>query len=125
MAKGKKTGGRNFTRGNNFGRGRKPLPKELRELRAASYNELCRTIIAVMWMTEKEASEINIEELSLVERIVLKAFLDGEHNFIIYLWNRIWGKPTESHRIIDEDSHDRQLIIVSNDFLPQIEDKTA
>ena len=106
-----------FKPGNKFGKGGKRLPKEIKELRKESYERLMETIARAENLTADNVAQIDQSTLTLSQRFILQAYIKQDFKIIQYLQDRFYGRPVESHRLVDEDGNDRELII-SNDFLP-------
>ncbi len=100
MAVGKKTGGRNFEKGNTLGQGRPKVPEDLKQSRSANRENFER-ILSVY--TKKTASEINLalksSELPILEMIVAKilavAFNEGDPRRTEFILDRLIGTPRE------------------------------
>ena len=95
MAKGKKTGGKNFPKGHRFG-GRKPLPDDIKEARTLSYNEMCRTVIEVRGLTPEKVKKLDIEKETLGKRAIMNAFVKLDYRGIKDYEDRLWGKAKEN-----------------------------
>lgn len=96
MAKGKKTGGRNFPAGNSFG-GRPPLPPELKAVRRLTRTEFERIANKYLWMTPAELAAVLVDpETPMLERVIVrvlsKADDEGEFGPIEWLAQRLIGK---------------------------------
>ena len=98
MAKGKKTGGRDYSKGHSMG-GRKPLPPEIKELSNATKPEIIVAYWKISHLTTKEIKEIKISKLSLLEQGILntmKKFAStGSTGDIARIWAECHGKPIE------------------------------
>jgi len=100
MAKGKKTGGRNFKKGEG---GRKPLPEDIKMARNLSYEEMCKTVIEVRNLSPEEVREENMDKMPLGKRAILNAYVKLDYMGIKVYEDRLWGKPKESVEIEIED----------------------
>lgn len=94
MAKGKKTGGKNFEVGNTYG-GRKALPDDIKAARNLSYEEMCRTVIDVRNLTPAQVRSMNLEEEPLGKRAIINAYVKMDYRGIVEYENRLWGKARE------------------------------
>jgi len=93
MAKGFKTGGRNFKKGEG---GRKPDPPDIKAAKNMSYEEMCRTVIDVRNMTPAEIKKINLEIIPLGKRAIMNAYVKLDYRGIESYENRLWGRATET-----------------------------
>lgn len=100
MAKGGKTGGRDFQPGNKLGKGRPPIPEDVREIRKISADTVKRLISRYVDMT---AAELKVaaesDETPMLEKmiasVIAKALDAGDYTRIDFLLNRLIGKVTE------------------------------
>lgn len=101
MAKGKKTGGRDFQPGHKFSKGRprgKLIPLEVREIRGEAKVELEALIIEMMGMTEEELNGIaggptaTMAE-KMIASVIIKTINRGDVFRFAFLLDRIIGKP--------------------------------
>lgn len=95
MAKGIKTGGKNFEPGNKLG-GRKALPDDIKLARSLSYSDMCKTVIEVRNLTLKDIVKTNPDEMTLGKRAICRAYEDLDYNAIRGYEDRLWGKARES-----------------------------
>lgn len=100
MAKGKKTGGKNFEPGWAGGPGRPALPADLKEARALTRVDFERLINKFLFMGKSELEKVKASNEStaielLISSIVLKAANDGDHLRTDFLLNRLIGKVQE------------------------------
>lgn len=99
MAKGKKTGGRDFQPGNDFGQGRPPVPEDLKHSRSLNRIQFERTLNKYVHLTGREISQAleNAESNSILEMIVAKildkAFNEGDTRRLEFVLERLIGKP--------------------------------
>jgi hypothetical protein len=93
MAKGRKTGGRDFKKGEG---GRKPLPADIKAARNLSYEDMCRTVIKVRKMTRKDVKAEDNDELELGKRAIMNAYAKLDYRAIYDYENRLWGKAKET-----------------------------
>jgi len=96
MAKGKKTGGRNFKKGEG---GRKPLPEDIKMARNLSYEEMCKTVIEVRKLTPEKVKDENMDKMPLGKRAILNAYAKLDYKGIKEYEDRLWGKAKESYDI--------------------------
>lgn len=97
MAKGRKTGGRDFVPGKPGGPGRPPLPPEVKEARRLTKTEFERIANRYLWTTEAglEASAMDPETPAmerLIISILLTAIKAGDHAKAEWLAMRLLGK---------------------------------
>ena len=95
MATGKKTGGKNFAKGNKIG-GRKALPADIKAARNLSYEDMCRTVIEVREMTPETVKKENMEKVPLGKRAIMNAYAKLDYRGIKDYEDRLWGKSKES-----------------------------
>ena len=93
MAKGKKTGGRDFKKGEG---GRKPLPEDIKAARNMSYEDMCRTVIEVRNLTTEKLKEEEIDKIPLGKRAIINAYAKLEYKGIKDYEDRLWGKAKET-----------------------------
>lgn len=98
MAKGKKTGGRNFEAGHNVGRPQ--LPGDIKGARQLNQIELERMLNDLIYKTPKELQHIlDSNQSSALEGIVAKVIIEagrtGDQFRLDFLLNRLVGKVTE------------------------------
>lgn len=112
MAKGKKTGGKNFQKGiSGNPKGRPKLPEDLKAALRMSKERLQRAIIEMGGMTDEELNKIDQTHMTLEERFIAKSYAKCDYNAIDKLWNRAFGKPVDSHRLVTEDGEDAEFKI--------------
>lgn len=101
MAKGKKTGGRDFQPGHKYGKGQPRLSPEIKAARKMNRIEFDRILNKYIYMTAPEINEvIRSKQIPILEMVVAKvlakAFNDGDHRRIEFILDRIIGKaPTD------------------------------
>jgi len=99
MAKGKKTGGRNFVAGMSGNpHGRPPQTEATRDLRSANRARFEETLTSLIFLTIREVQErIENESVTALEamigRVILSAAGNGDHRRLEFLLNRLIGKP--------------------------------
>ena len=97
MALGQKTGGKNFEKGNQFGKGRPPVSPDLKKLMKLNQNELHRLLNATLDATKEDLMKIQKDESAkAVERafvsIIIKAIQTGDHTRMEWMISRLLGK---------------------------------
>lgn len=96
MAKGKKTGGRNFPKGNTLG-GRRPLPPDVKVARGMAYEDMCRSVIDIRELTVEDAKDLKENPtLALGYRAILEAYISLDFNGIKIYEDRLFGKAAEN-----------------------------
>lgn len=107
MAKGKKTGGKNFEKGNKHSLGRPKLPEELRGVALLSKDHLKRTIFKYLDMSPIQLQDIykEVNTIKAVDLIIIKFIfeaLKGDHYKAEWLMVRSIGRVSEDS---EEDSN--------------------
>lgn len=109
IAKGKKTGGRDFQPGQPAGPGRpkvSPEIKEIRRLDQANFIKLCHLAAS---MTRKEAKAyLGKADASQIERAMVRQWkqaADGSLPALTYLTDRMFGRPGQ-----DQDQANLELL---------------
>lgn len=98
MAKGKKTGGRNFQKGHSISR--PPLPIEVIEARKLNKAEAEITLNKFLHMSFYEMESFlnnhsnQVHEL-LVARVLFEAIKNGDHMKLEWVYYRLFGKQNE------------------------------
>lgn len=103
MAKGKKTGGRDFKPGEG---GRPRLPEDIKKARQMSLENFLRCVCEVELMTPNEVKGINLDELPLGKRAIINAYAKLDYRAIKDFQDRLWGKAKES---IDVTTNDESI----------------
>ena len=108
MAKGKKTGGRDFPKGHKFGKGRPKIPEEVKKARELNKAQASLILNKYFWQSEAELKKVmNDPKVSIGEKgivaILMKAKKDGDQHKMEWLFQRLIGKvPDESkHGLMD------------------------
>lgn len=109
MAKGKKTGGRDFAKGHTLG-GRRKLSSDIRAARSVSYEQMCRTVINTRNMTPAELKQIDLENISLGKRAIINAYAKMDYRAIKEYEDRLWGKAKETVALMDETDYSQQMV---------------
>jgi hypothetical protein len=98
MAKGKKTGGRDFKKGEG---GRKPLPPEIKAISNATKPQIISAYWKIANLSVESVREFKPE--NLIEAGIMKCVLDfaktGKTSDICKIWAECHGRPVESHDI--------------------------
>ena len=108
MAKGKKTGGRDFQKGHSLG-GRKKLPADLQAARNLAFEEMCRTVINTRNMTPAELKGLDLENMPLGQRAIINAYAKPDYRAMKDCEDRLWGKPKETVALMDETDFSEQF----------------
>lgn len=100
MAKGKKTGGRDFKKGHKGGPGKPPVPPDLRAARDLTRLEFERTANKYLFMKKLDFQKaINDPEIPMFElmmaNIVFKATTEGDERRLEFLCSRLIGKVVQ------------------------------
>lgn len=100
MAKGTKTGGKNFEKGNTHGKGRPLIPTDLKSVRKLSSDEAQRLIVMFASMTPEELVQTIKDPKtpamhSLLCNIILKGISGGDSQRMEFLFSRTIGKVLE------------------------------
>lgn len=119
MAKGKKTGGRNFKPGNKGGPGRAPRTKAEKKLARMTKTQFENICFKLIRMTSSELEKHNIDRHTKVlekmcGRIIERAYKSGDHIRLDFFLNRLFGKVKETIQIDRDpirDMSDEELAI--------------
>ena|SRR3990167_4232937 len=112
MAKGIKTGGRNFPKGHKICGGRKPLPADVRAARNMAYSEMCQTVIRIRSMTAVDVAKLDRKKLTLGELAILNAYVKQDYRGIKEYEDRLFGKATEKISLQNESENPLSVQIV-------------
>lgn len=115
MAKGKKTGGKNFEPGHSFSKGRPKLPDEFKAAMLLSKDKLKNLISKYIFMTPVELMALgedqqNIKAIDLIIIQFIGQALKGDHYKAEWLIQRSIGKVTEEQEVKDESTAHSKLI---------------
>lgn len=115
MAIGKKTGGKNFEKGNQFSLGRPQVPDDLKGVSILSREHLKRTIFKYLDMTPTDLQDLSKDasNVKAVDLIIIKFIFDalkGDHYKAEWLIQRSIGKVTEEQEVKDESTAHSKLI---------------
>lgn len=100
MARGKKTGGKDFAPGNSHGKGRPKVPEDVKEARKLNQVEFERVANKYLYLTRDElkaslaAPATTVVEL-LVGSIIGQAVQKGDHTRMEFLLNRLIGRVVD------------------------------
>lgn len=103
MAKGKKTGGRDFKPGQSGNpAGKAPTPVDVRDARKENTYEVTRILTKHLAMSREQLAIVvrNPQTTSmelLVAGIILKAITGGDHSRATFIFDRAFGKVPEVH----------------------------
>lgn len=112
MAKGKKTGGRNFQKGvSGNPKGRPPLPKELNEALRMTRKEFTELLVKYLAYSLEDLKKTQkAKETKALDRIVIavivNAIAKGDDRRLDFLMNRIIGKVKD---VIEHETADGQI----------------
>ena len=100
MAKGTKTGGKDFEKGHLGGPGRPPLPGDIKEAPKLNLDELERVLNRFLYMTRAELQDVvKAPETPLIDAlvgsIVARAIQGGDHARLDFILNRLVGRVQE------------------------------
>ncbi len=136
MAKGKKTGGKNFQPGVVTNpEGRPKIPEELKEVRRMTRSEVELRILELWQKPEPEIKAILDDPKTslrdkMIMRVMLRAIAKGDHAGLGFIMDTTFGKKMESSlegtptiRVVIEDYRKKDLPIIldhpiSNRALP-------
>lgn len=108
MAKGIKTGGRNFTKGNSFGAsGRPRLPGDIRDARTYMREETERIVTKMAAMTFEQLQEfIKAKKGTVYEMAIASCYFKsvsrGETGNLNFFLDRIVGRPKQHVEVSGE-----------------------
>ena len=101
MAKGKKTGGKDFEPGQSGNpSGRPKLPLDLQQARKLNSSEFERLLNKFLYLTKNEILKICQDERTpiieiLIGSIVIKAIENGDQTRLAFILERLLGKPKD------------------------------
>lgn len=103
MAKGVKTGGRDFAPGQSGNlNGRPKVPPDVRQARTANTEELTRILtefmkLPISFLKERMKAEGTSSMEMLVGSILVKAITNGDFSRANFLFDRAFGKVPDKH----------------------------
>jgi hypothetical protein len=108
MAKGRKTGGTDWGKGQSGNpKGRKKLPEEIKEIRKLTAERIIETFSKYLGMTQSEMLELDKRNLSLLEVWMLKAaelgIKTGNYFILDKILDRVIGKASMGIKVEGED----------------------
>ncbi len=98
MAKGRKTGGKNFPKGTSGNpKGRTPVPPEVKEARKYTSAELELSMTKLLTMPLEDLKEVSENPRSstidsILSKILLRARRDGSYSHVNFFIERMFGK---------------------------------
>lgn len=100
MARGKKTGGKNFEPGNKVGKGRPPIPEDIKQARKLNQNEFERVANKFLYLTRDELKAALAQPTTttielMLGSIIAQAVQKGDHMRLEFMLNRLIGKVTD------------------------------
>lgn len=99
MAKGKKSGGRDFEPGNKLGKGQPPLPPDLREVRKLGRSQVEAKLWDLISKTKRELGALISDDAPMIDRIIanvlLQAAENGDEKRLNWFLDRTIGKVTQ------------------------------
>lgn len=115
MAYGRKTGGRDFSKGNTFGRGSKKLTDEQKELAKMLKAQDGKLLIAKYAFEEDGEGSPTLDRL--IKRVLEVGLNKGDVNVLEWVFNRLgWKVVSENDSVININ-----YSVVSKDTCKQIE----
>lgn len=111
MAKGIKTGGRNFEKGHKFGKGAPRIPVEVIEARKINKVESERILNKFLHLSLDELAAFandksNTVHEMLVARILYEGIKRGDHVKLEWVYSRLVGKVKEEVEVSHRESLD-------------------
>ena len=76
--------------------GRPKLPEDILKAVNSGREDICRALFEIENLTIPEAKSIKQDNLSLLKRVILKAFIDNDHASIKIYQDRVYGKAKET-----------------------------
>jgi hypothetical protein len=119
MAKGQKTGGKDFPKGvSGNPNGRPPVPADIREARGLSQTEFERIATELLERTKEELNTILKDpktpaKVVLIARIIRSGMWSGDTKRLDFLMNRLAGRP-KTQRGQQEEAQKSIRIIVED-----------
>lgn len=119
MAKGTKTGGKDFKKGWKGGPGRPKVPEDLKEVRKITNTSLETKLHEFLTMSAQELSGVKQNPKSsmlelMIHSIVVNAVNRGDQQRMGFLMDRLLGKVKDQ---IEVETYTRPLRELSNDEL--------
>lgn len=100
MAAGRKTGGKNFIKGNKEGLGRPTIPKEIKKIQNLTTAEVETMVTALLKASEADLKEIKEDKSQpflkrIIVQILHKTYNTGNMTQLDMILNRVIGKVKE------------------------------
>jgi hypothetical protein len=113
VARGKKTGGKDFYKGQPGGPGRPPLPEDIKKARELNKDELTRVLNDFIYLSKGEIEEKILNSstpmLELLVASILKKGIDfGDHMRLSFLLDRLVGKVKE---VVEHEGEGFRVIV--------------
>jgi len=128
MAKGKKTGGRNFKPGNRANpKGRPRIPADLKKARQINGQEFARTCNRFLFQTLQElerdlkGGRLNVLE-HLIAFLLKKACSEGDPSRVAFIFDRVLGRPPSAPADFSffEEEKDLEMEALSDEQLRRL-----
>ena len=125
MAKGRKTGGRNFKKGHPGGPGAPKLPAEVREVKRATKADVIKSFEKILSMNVSELTLLLGEDTlgqtrsidAALAAIMMRAIKFGDHQSLNSILDRLYGKPKEPKQEDPLKDHDDFLDTIPRQVL--------
>lgn len=96
----KKLPGKPFQKGQSGNAGGRPkIPDDIKKAIQIGRENMARVLIKIEGLTIGDAKKIDAESMTLVERLILKAFTSGDHHAVKIYQDRVYGRAKESIEI--------------------------
>lgn len=100
LAKGKKSGGRDFEKGNKYGKGQPPLPPEIREIKKFTRSQIIEKMADLLGKSRAEIEALVKEPKTPLLDLMLasaarKAITEGDPRHLSFFLDRLIGKVTQ------------------------------
>lgn len=110
MARGMKTGGKDFKPGQMPGPGRPPAPPELKEARKLNQIDFELLVNKFLRMNKEDIQEVLRSNTSttlelMIAGIISRGVTGGDQNRLEFILSRLFGKPKERHEITGLDGN--------------------
>jgi hypothetical protein len=122
MGRGLKPGQTNsgsFRAGNKIGKGRPPIPEEIKAMRQSGRDNLIRIIAEVEGMTEDQLDlSLQKPKLTILEKYIIESYKSKNKDIIRECQNRIYGIPSPSNKVFEDEKDDTSqlTIILKKDY---------
>jgi len=130
MAKGRKTGGRNFQPGHKFGRGRPQLSADFKAAKLFTKDEIRNVISKYLDQTIEQLQALEAEKLSMraIDLIVIKFIFDalkGDHYKAEWLIARTIGRVSDGSEKDNDEKQTAHDQLIQYLKAKQIDDTTV